>query len=114
MFTPTAFCKVTRILPDYDEFGQNRFGVTRTSRCGVVKLSVGQTKTSVRADSSASRGAAREEVADAVLLFRHQEQISLGDKIEVAGVTLRTTGIVIRHDVYGRIDHLEVSCQIWA
>ncbi len=81
--------------------------------CGVVIL-IGRTvKTTVRADSSASRGSAEEDVNVAKILFPAYVTIRKGDRFEVSDETLRVTGVQPRRAVTGVLDHYEVELERW-
>jgi len=111
---PKLDCWVTSMNAGYDVHGQPLAGARVQTKCAPVRLMSGTEKTSVRADSSASRGNADEVVSDARLLFMTSAVINFGDKLEVAGTTLKVAGIFPRHDVNGVLDHLQVDANIWA
>lgn len=94
-------------------FGEEQLGPAANARCAIIKLKITSDKTTVRADSSASRGAAREAVGEAELLFPVSTDIGFDDQIEVAGWLLRVTGIFPRHNLQGVLDHQQVYCAIW-
>ena len=114
MFRPNIHCLISRLTGDYDIHGQPAHEPAKSAWCAVVRLSTGRKKTSVRADSSASRGNAIEEVSDAKILFMPFEPVGDGDKIEVSGVTLRVIRVEQRFSVTGLLDHYEVDCEVWA
>lgn len=100
----------------HDMYGQEMPGREIKSRCSIVKLLSGMERTSVRTDSSASKGSAHESVSDAVLLFPPDIDIEFGDKVTLAvtNTHLKIIGIFPRHDVVGRLDHLQVTAVVWA
>jgi len=114
MFKPNVTCQITRMNGQRSLYGQTLEGDTITTRCGVVRLDVAQQKTSVRADTSASRGQAREKVAIAVLLFSPDESLVQRDKVTVSGHELEIVSVFPRYNVQGDLDHYQVELAKWA
>ena len=77
-------------------------------------MEIGQLKTSIRADSSASKGQATEITALARILFLPNENIGPRDKVAVSGYELEVESVYPRHDVNGQLDHLQVDLKRWA
>ncbi len=96
--------------------GEALFSAPIRTRCSIVKLDVGTDKTTVRADSSATRGSAREMLADAKVLL----EVSAKPQIEARLVLIdfgvdavyRIVGIFPRHDLLGKLDHYEVTVDL--
>ena len=97
----------------YDKFGNERIGPERSAVCAIVKLVQRSEKSTVRADSSGSRGAAQELVTDAVLLFKPFYTINHDDCIRIGNTRLRVTGVTPRFLITGGIDHYQVECAVW-
>jgi hypothetical protein len=114
MLRPNLHCTITKAGETYDGYGRPVLGKTVRSLCSVVKLMNSAEKTSVRADSSASRGSAAEITADARLLFSPLTNITVGDKVIVAGFELRVMNVAPRFDVHSRLDHYQVDANVWA
>jgi len=114
MFRPNQQCRIQLASGRNTVHGQPIPGEWVRERCSVVKLIISSEKSSVRADSSASRGNAREEQADAVLLLTPLTRASINDVIEVAGHKLRIMAIHLRYDVTGRLDHKETHATMWS
>lgn len=115
MLYPNVACTITRMTGLFNDYGEAKpepYKVVETM-CGLVKLLEQTEKSSVRADSSASRGFADEITTDARLLFLPTEDILVGDKVTVATIELRVTGKFPRFDVMGRHDHFQVDCMRW-
>lgn len=110
--TPNTACTLSK-AGDLDVYGQYTMGAPVELMCAVVKLSVKSQKTSVRADSSASRGNAREIVSDAALLFLPGVDIGIGDKITVQGIDLEVSEILPRFDLRGDLDHNQIGLMAW-
>lgn len=113
MFRPNQRCRI-RLAGETDVHGQTTPGPVITERCSIVRLMVSQSKSSVRADSSASRGAAHELQADAVILMTVTTKARIEDMVEFAGAKFKISGRFPRHDANGRLDHIEIHATIWS
>lgn len=114
MFRGNVSLKIEK-MGGHDLFGKPSVSSTIiNTRCSIVKLANERLRTSVRTDTSATGGNAHEIVADARLLVNLSADIGEGDKLTVAGVTLRVDQIFVRNDVNGRGHHHQVDCSIWA
>ncbi|WKZ86340.1 hypothetical protein N5B55_05140 [Ralstonia pickettii] len=114
MFRPNKTCIVTLASSKSDVYGRPLPGRKVRERCSVVFLNQRQQQTSVRADSSASRGNAQEAAADAKLLFATTTKAAINDIVEVAGAVLKISGMHPRFNVRGDLDHYEVDAHIWS
>jgi hypothetical protein len=114
MFLPNRPCQIRKRIPSFNVYGEPEDGYAPPvdALCGIVKLTFGVDQTSVRTDSSASRGNADEITADARLLFRPLYDIALGDMIVAEGRTLKVVDVQPRIAVIGRLDHYQVDCNI--
>lgn len=98
-----------------DAYGQSSFEPkARNEGCSIVKILARDVKTSVRADSSASRGNAHELLYDAVILFGRRSPIKIGDVVEVNGFRLEVMTLMPRYDIDGDLDHIQCDLQIWS
>ena len=109
-FIANTTCKIARRAGN-DAYGQPVFGAWERAVCGIVKFDIASEKTSVRTDSSASRGNAREIQASVRLLFPTFHKVAIGDKIEMLDVRLRVVAAFPRLDVAGKLDHYQVDCE---
>lgn len=112
MLRPNVKCEISR-QSGFDAKGYPVYTSPVASKCSVVKMVVTSVKTSVRADSSASRGRAQEDVSDYILLFPANVEIDIGDRVNVMGRTLRAESVQTRFTITGRIDHYEVGLNEW-
>jgi hypothetical protein len=96
-----------------DVYAQPIYGAPLTVACSIVHLTDKIQKTPVRADSSASRGNAMEEVSVSKILFPATVTIGGEDKFVINGINLRVIGVEVRRDVFGVIDHYEVDFGLW-
>ncbi len=97
----------------YNLYGEPDFNEPVEVPCAVVKLDVISEKTSVRTDSSASRGNANETIAKSRILFASGYAVDIGDKIEISGVLLIIVSVFARLDVSGKVDHYDCSLEKW-
>lgn len=100
-------------LSGFDEFGQPALSKKIKSRCSIVKLAVQDLRTSVRTDTSATGGNAHEYAADSRLLFNLDAPIDIGDKVTVAGVTLKVDAKFVRNSVNGNGHHWQVDASVY-
>lgn len=114
MFRPNLNCRIQLASGKNDVHGQPIPGRYVGERCAIVKLLISNEKSSVRADSSASRGNALEEQATSVILLPITTKAMIDDIIEVANVKLRIMGKHPRFDVAGRLDHFEIHATYWS
>lgn len=113
MFIPNNTGLLARNL-GFNRYGEPSFGEAKTVECGVVHLGRVDQKTSVRTDSSATRGNADETLFNAKILFPSYVVVSAGDRFVINGQKLRVTAIEPRYSVYGSLDHYEVDFDRWA
>jgi hypothetical protein len=78
-----------------------------------VRLRHNQNHSSVRADSTASRGAADEDQADSIILLTPTTKAELGDQLEVGGLKVRIVQFHPRYTMAGTLEHYEVHGEFW-
>jgi hypothetical protein len=113
MFQPNTHCAIIRIGGKFNSTGEGVELPPINAKCAIVKLEVGVVKTSVRVDSSASRGNAWEGEAVARLLFLPNVEMTRGDRIEIHGYKLMVQSMFPRLHVSGAVDHWQVDCVSW-
>ncbi|RWB95536.1 MAG: hypothetical protein EOQ56_27690 [Mesorhizobium sp.] len=77
-----------------------------------VDLTQKTLKTSVRADSSATRGSADETVSTTVILIDKSMKPKNGDKFEFEGTSYEIVSTHPRKRVTGVLDHFECALQV--
>ncbi|MPS48547.1 hypothetical protein [Methylobacillus sp.] len=92
-----------------DRYGQPALAVGKPTKCAVVLLSRGKQASTVRSDSSATRGHAEEPIANCKLLLAPNEDIDAGDVIAVNTQRVMVTGVSPQYSISGRVDHLLVE-----
>lgn len=98
--------------------GVNRYGQTVPGRavdaaCDVIELSFEQAQTLLRADSSASRGTAKEPGRMIRFLMAFDEDVDVGDIIAFQGDQFEVMYRRPRYDVLGEPEHLEAEGLQW-
>jgi hypothetical protein len=95
--------------------GMPSFASGISVKCGLVRLAEVDQKTSVRTDSSASRGAGEETVIKyGKVLFPVSINPSTGDKFTIYGVSMRIMSVEPRVNVLGKQDHWECDLEVWS
>ncbi|TDW20407.1 hypothetical protein EV128_12537 [Rhizobium azibense] len=87
--------------------GEEIYGEPTAIALAIVNLATNAQKTSVRSDSSASRGQADELVAEHGKILTKIET-AVDDLITLDGAVFRVTGSHPRFTVFGGFDHYEV------
>lgn len=108
MFRPNHTAQLSRKSATRDIFGKATYLPPSPMRCGIVRLSTVIVPSTVRADSSASRGAAEEENAQAVFLVMPNTAIAVGDIILTLGFKIEVKGRHPRLNTRGMLDHIEI------
>lgn len=98
---------------ELDVYGESQLRFVDRIKLGMVRFADSVEKSSVRADSSASRGKAEQEEFDAVMVTPLESKVQQGDIMLVDGVKLRVDMIHKRFGLRGRPGHLEVGASIW-
>lgn len=113
MLNSNATCQVRKVTGT-DVYGKPKFGAPVTERCAVVKLKAQIVHTTVRADSSQSRGHGDEFVSTNTVLLSGKTAAALGDQLIVRGHLILITAMHDRLDVGGIVDHYEIGGEQWA
>ena len=113
MFRANLKCEVS-LMTGSDGYGKRTYGDWTTARFAIVKLERSSRKTSVRTDSSGSRGYAQDIEADARFLFHSETVLTPGDRVRFGSVMFTVVSVFPRHRVTGEFDHYQVDLNIWA
>lgn len=111
-FLPNTTAKLSRMI-GINIHSEPSFAAPVLVECGIVTLADSARPTSVRADSSASRGTIEEKVTDAKILFLPSAYPKIGDKVELQALVLRCKAVQPRLAVTGRLDHYECDFEVW-
>lgn len=112
MFSPNTTGILKRRL-GYNKFGEPLWSAPETVPCAVVHLQVKTQKTSVRTDSSATRGNAEEVASTARILFPIGVFVEKDHKFTIRGNELRVVSVEPRFAVSGRHDHDQAELTVW-
>ena len=94
-----------------DAFGKKQYSLPKEISCGIVYLRHANQKTSVRTDSSATRGSAKEDFNSSRILFPSNVRLSFGDKVSINGFKMTVSKVHPRYSIPGRLDHWEVDLE---
>ncbi|KLU17146.1 MULTISPECIES: hypothetical protein [Xenorhabdus] len=94
-------------------YGEPELQFAGKSPVGIVRFIQAYDRSSVRADSSASRGKADIELFDAVLIFPEKTKLNIDDVLLVEGVKLEIKSIHNRFGLRGKEGHFEVGANLW-
>lgn len=111
MFIPNVRCSYKRRVK-LDLYGAAVYGPRTPALCGIVRLEEQSDPSSVRADSSASRGSVKEEITQSRLLFPVSVKLKQGDIVEIGDFVLVVQSVWPRYSVSGRLDHWQLDLQI--
>lgn len=112
MLRPNVACSIGN-QDGYDLNGQPQFKPQRPTKCAVVRFKQIDAKTTVRADSSASRGRAQEKVHDTLILLPKTVIVDTDDRVILMGETFKVANVEKRMTITGKLDHYEVSLNLW-
>lgn len=112
MFRPNTVASLLRKDAKRNIHGKESFQAPVPLPCAVVSLADRVVESSVRADSTASRGAAEQEVLQAKILIPIHVAVKKGDVIKVLGRLVEISSVHPRNDVFGRPHHQEIGGNI--
>lgn len=112
LFLPNLDCTIVHST-GHDVYGQVLVGASYPERCAIIELKSVAVKTPVRADSSASRGAAEELQIKAEILLTASTVAKMEDLILINGLSLRIDSMFPRHSIEGVLDHYQITAIEW-
>lgn len=112
LFHPNTTCVIIKNT-GYTVYGEPMRSGRTTEPCAVLNAGKNMKKSSVRADSSASKGNAIEVVADYWLILMPDTVAELDDLIEVHGIQVKINRLIPRYGLDGHHDHTEALCSMW-
>lgn len=113
MLMPNQICLLVKSGGN-DVYGQPKPGIRSRERCSIVKMPSLDVKSSIRADSSASRGNAHELQTNGVVLLTASTSALMHDLLIIRGQTVKITGVHPRYSAAGNLDHFEMTVSIWS
>lgn len=112
LFNPNTTCVIIK-KSGYNVYGEPEYNSRVTERCTLINADTLSKKSSVRADSSASRGNAQETVADFWLILMSNTVAEIDDLVEIKDLRVKINELAPRYDLIGRHDHTEALCTMW-
>jgi hypothetical protein len=109
MFLPNTRADLYRRAATANNFGRFSHDKKRSVPCGVIYLNVSAQKSSVRADTSGSRGQAEQMEGDARILFPIFVKVNVGDAIFKDEIWLEVIEVEPRRNLLGQLDHYQVE-----
>ncbi len=109
MFFPNTRCDLYSRKAVKNNFVKPTYTGRISVPCAVIYLDVTVAKSSVRADTSGSRGQAEQEQGDAMLLFPRNLKLKLGDVVFKDDKWLEVIECEPRRDVLGKLDHHQIT-----
>lgn len=94
--------------------GRPTWGGETSLKVAIVSLRTLSERSSVRADSSASRGRAEETRADGVVLVPPEIAVHVSDRLHMLGLTYEITSVFPRHGLGGTLGHTQIELKILA
>lgn len=107
MFRPNTTASLLR-KSGRNIHGRESYAPAVSIPCAVVSLAERVVDSSVRADSSASRGTAEIDSLQAIILIPPTIAIAKGDVLKVSGRLVEVSSIEPRNDIFGRLHHQEI------
>jgi hypothetical protein len=98
----------------YDLYGRATYGQAKPVRIGIVRLEQDSDPSTVRADSSASRGTATETTITARILVPADVQLKEGDLLFFSAFSMTVQSVRPRHAMSGKLDHWQLDLTSWA
>jgi len=98
------------MVPDsYDAYGEPLFAAKEAVKFSLVRYDMKAEDSTVRADSSATRGNIKEYKASGRALFPATEKLRIGDILIIDGRVFEAKEVEPRYHVLGHLDHYEVD-----
>lgn len=114
MFRPNQNCQIQKASGKNDVYGMPVPGAKLPERLAIIELNILNEKSSVRADTSASRGNAQEMEVISKFLLTKNTAAEINDILIYGGHSFRVKSMFPRHNLQGVLDHYEVTCTFWS
>lgn len=111
MFRSNRSCRIRRKLNQYDKYGQPLYASPETIKFALVRFDTKVEDTTVRADSSATRGNVKEFHATGRILVEKLSKPGYGDLVAFDGKVFRVKEVEPRYNVLGKLDHYECDLE---
>lgn len=107
MFVANRTCILRQKLKQYDAYGQATYASPKRVRFALVRFDTKIEDTTVRADSSATRGNMKEFHATGRILVDKRYKPDHGDLVAFDNKVFRIKEVEPRYNVLGKLDHYE-------
>ena len=115
VFLANVWATLERAAAATDVYGRVTLGSPEKVKIAIINLELTREKTSVRTDSSATRGNADEVIATRVrVLFPKSTEPARGDKVTVEGREIKVISVFPRHNIRGVVEHFQVDGDVWS
>jgi hypothetical protein len=109
MFIPNNFCYMQKKMPGHTGSGDALFGPRKRIPYSLVRFDLKVDDSTVRADSSATRGNVQEFHASGRILVPVSVKITWGDLLFINDQQFKVSEVEPRYNVLGILDHYEVD-----
>ena len=111
MFRANRTCQFRQKLKQYDIYGEAQYAPPVNVRFALVRFDTKVEDTTVRADSSATRGNVKEYQATGRILVEKGFKPNWGDIVFFDGKTFNVKEVEPRYNVLGKLDHYECDLE---
>lgn len=111
MFIPNRYCFLRRKAENADIYGQYLYDEPVRIKFALVRLDTKSEDSTVRADSSATRGNIKEFVSSGRILVKENVNPNWGDLVIINDKTYRIKEVEPRYHVLGHLDHYELDIE---
>jgi hypothetical protein len=111
MFIPNRIAHIRRKSQSADMYGQYTYGQKEAIHYGLVRYDTKIEDSTVRADSSATRGNIKEYHASGRILVHKKHKPNFGDLVVVEGRVFQIRGVEPRFNVLGKLDHYQCELE---
>lgn len=111
MFIPNRTCHIRRKSKTADLYGQFTYGAKEAIRIALVRFDTKTEDSTVRADSSATRGNIKEYHASGRILVDRRHVPLNGDMVIVDKKVFNIKEVEPRYNVQGQLDHYECDLE---
>jgi hypothetical protein len=111
MFIANRTCILRKKLAQYDAYGKALYAEPVSIRFALVRFDTKTEDSTVRADSSATRGNVKEYHASGRILVDKRYKPGFGDLVAFDGKVFRIKEREPRYNVLGKLDHYECDLE---
>lgn len=111
MFIPNNYCFIQRRSASANAYGEYSYGPKERIQYGLVRYDLKVEDSTVRADSSATRGNVKEYHASGKILVPAKVKPNWGDIFIIEGQIFKAKEVEPRFSIMGNLDHYEVDTE---